>query len=73
MDNMYMVTVVATDDGTPKMTAMRDVVITVTNADEDRLGNLLLSPAQGRTALHRIPLRPRRRDDGREVGVDENI
>ena len=32
MDNMYMVTVVATD--AKKLTAMRDVVITVTNANE---------------------------------------
>ena len=31
MDNMYMVTVVATD--AKKLTAMRDVVITVTNAE----------------------------------------
>ena len=48
MDNMYMVTVVATDNGTPKMTATRDVVITVTNADDEgRQDNLLLGAAQG--------------------------
>ena len=42
MDNMYMVTVVATD--AKKLTAMRDVVITVTNADE--AGTITLSSVQ---------------------------
>ena len=44
MDNMYMVTVVATDDGTPEMTATRDVVITVTNTNED--GSVTFSSVQ---------------------------
>ena len=42
MDNMYMVTVVATD--AKKLTAMRDVVITVTNVNEP--GTVTLSSVQ---------------------------
>ena len=49
MDNMYMVTVVATDSGTPKMTATRDVVITVTN--EDDMGTLTLSSVQPKVGI----------------------
>ena len=49
MDNMYMVTVVATDSGTPKMTATRDVVITVTNADDD--GEVTLSSVQPKVGI----------------------
>ena len=49
MDNMYMVTVVATDSGTPKMTATRDVVITVTNADD--MGTLTLSSVQPKVGI----------------------
>ena len=56
MDNVYMVTVVATDAGTSterligvdKLTATRDVVITVTNADDDGNYNPIVRPAQGR-------------------------
>ena len=47
MDNEYNVTVVATDDGTgvgDKMTAMREVTIMVTNAEED--GTVTLSAQQ---------------------------
>ena len=43
-DNVYMVTVVATDSGTPKLTATRDVVITVTNAEDQ--GEVALSSVQ---------------------------
>ena len=50
MDNMYMVTVVATDSGTPKMTATRDVVITVTNADET--GSVTFSSVQPKVGRH---------------------
>ena len=49
MDNMYMVTVVATDNGTPKMTATRDVVITVTNADDE--GEITFSSVQPRVRI----------------------
>ena len=42
MDNRYMVTVVATD--AKKLTAMRDVVITVKNVDEP--GTVMLSSVQ---------------------------
>ena len=76
MDNVYMVTVKVTDNGVDnknKMSATRDVMITVTNVKRRRRGNLLLSPAQGRTALHRHPQRPRRHDHRRQVGVEENI
>ena len=34
MDNMYEVTITATDNGTPAMTAMQALTITVTNEDE---------------------------------------
>ena len=44
MDNMYMVTVVVTDSGKNKLTATRDVVIQVTNADED--GSVTYSSVQ---------------------------
>ena len=49
MDNIYMVTVVATDSGTPEMTATRDVVITVTNADDD--GTITLSSVQPKVGI----------------------
>ena len=49
MDNMYMVTVVATDSGTPKMTDTRDVVITVTNANDD--GTITLSSVQPKVGI----------------------
>ena len=44
-----MVTVVATDSGTPKMTATRDVVITVTNANDD--GTITLSSVQPKVGI----------------------
>ena len=47
MDNVYNVTVVVTDDGTGvgnKMTAMRDVVVMVTNEEED--GTVTLTAQQ---------------------------
>ena len=47
MDNMYMVTVVATD--AKKLTAMRDVVITVTNAND--LGKITLSSVQPKVGI----------------------
>ena len=57
MDNAYMVTVVATDAGTSterrigvdKLTATRDVVITVTNADDD--GTITLSSVQPKVGI----------------------
>ena len=52
MDNMYMVTVVATDDGVDsknKMTATRDVVITVTNADD--AGTITFSSVQPKVGI----------------------
>ena len=50
-----MVTVVATD--AKKLTAMRDVVITVTNADDPGKITCLVGAAQGRHSLHRRPIR----------------
>ena len=47
MDNMYMVTVVATD--AKKLTAMRDVVITVTNANE--AGKITFSSVQPKVGI----------------------
>ena len=47
MDNMYMVTVVATD--AKKLTAMRDVVITVKNADDD--GKITFSSVQPKVGI----------------------
>ena len=38
MDNVYEVTIVATDGGTPVMTAMQALTITVTNEDEGVTG-----------------------------------
>ena len=57
MDNVYMVTVVATDAGTStdrsigvdKLTATRDVVITVTNADDG--GTVTLSSVQPKVGI----------------------
>ena len=51
-DNVYMVTVVATDDGVDsnnKMTAERAVVVTVTNEDED--GTVTLSAVQPKIGI----------------------
>ena len=72
MDNMYMVTVVVTDSGVDsknKMTAMRDVVIEVTNAEDG--GTVTFSSVQplGRCAVHCVPQGRRRHDHGREVGM----
>ena len=50
---MYMVTVVATDK--KKLAAKRDVVITVTNVEEDGSVKFSSVQPQGRTVLHRIP------------------
>ena len=47
MDNMYMVTVVATDK--KKLTAMRDVVITVKNADDE--GKITFSSVQPKVGI----------------------
>ena len=47
MDNMYMVTVVATD--TKKLTAMRDVVITVKNVNDD--GKITFSSVQPKVGI----------------------
>ena len=44
-DNVYMVTIVATDK--KKLTAIRDVVITVTNADDPGKITFSLGAAQG--------------------------
>ena len=68
-----MVTVKVTDNGVAnknKMSATRDVMITVTNADE--AGTVTFSSVQPKVGrpFTAIPNRPRRRDDGREVGVD---
>ena len=57
VDNVYMVTVVATDDGTStdrsigvdKLTATRDVVITVANADDP--GTVALSSVQPKVGI----------------------
>ena len=57
MDNAYMVTVVATDAGTSderrigvdKLTATRDVVITVMNADD--MGTITLSSVQPKVGI----------------------
>ena len=49
-DNVYMVTVVVTDqDAKNKMTAMRDVTITITNVDED--GTVTLSSEQPKVGI----------------------
>ncbi len=39
MDNMYEVTITATDDGTPAMTATQTLTITVTDVDEQHANN----------------------------------
>ena len=59
--------------GTPKMTATRDVVITVTNANDD--GEVTLSSVQPKVGIdfHRHPLRPRRRREGCQVAVGTTI
>ena len=48
-DNVYMVTVVATDSTSPRLTATRDVVITITNADDD--GMITLSSVQPKVRI----------------------
>ena len=60
MDNVYMVTVKVTDNGVAnknKMSATRDVMITVTNANED--GSVTFSSVQPKvgSAIHRHPNR----------------
>ena len=48
-DNVYMVTVVATDSTSPRLTATRDVVITITNADD--AGVITLSSVQPKVRI----------------------
>ena len=48
-DNVYMVTVVATDSTSPRLTATWDVVITITNADDD--GMITLSSVQPKVRI----------------------
>ena len=48
-DNVYMVTVVATDSTSPRLTAARDVVITITNADDG--GVITLSSVQPKARI----------------------
>ena len=55
-DNVYMVTVVATDAGVDnknKMTAERAVVVTIMNVDERRDGHPIVGAAQGRNRADR--------------------
>ena len=63
-DNVYNVTVVATDKGVAtdnvfdeknRMTATRDVAITITNVDEDGDGHPIVGAAQGRNRADRHP------------------
>ena len=62
-DNVYMVTVKVTDTGTPKMSATRDVMITVTNDDDP--GEITFSSVQPRV---RIPFTATLTDDDDVVG-----
>ena len=55
-DNVYMVTVVATDS--KKLAATRDVVITVENVDDD--GTITFSSCSPRSASPSPPLSPTR-------------
>ena len=48
-DNVYMVTVVVTDAGKGKLSAERDVVVTVTNVDE--MGTVTLSSVQPKMGI----------------------
>ena len=71
-DNVYMVTVVATDAGVDdknKMTAERAVVVTVTNVEEN--GTVDLSSVQPKIGIraNRFRDRPRRRCDGHHMEV----
>ena len=78
MDNVYEVTVKVTDNGVDnknKMSATRDVMITVTNADEP--GKITLSSVQPKVGR---PFKATLTDDDggvedekRKVAVDENI
>ena len=63
-DNVYNVTVVATDkcvatddvfDEKNRITAMRDVTITITNVNEDRDGHPIVGAAQGGNRADRHP------------------
>ena len=68
MDNMYMVTVVATDK--KKLTAMRDVVITVKNANDD--GKITFSSEQPKVRIDfTATLTDEDGGDRREVGKVE--
>ena len=71
-DNVYMVTVVATDAGVDdknKMTAERAVVVTVKNLVEDGTVTLSSGAAQDWNPADRFRDRPRRRCDGHHMGV----
>ena len=52
-DNVYMVTVVVTDS--KKVTAMRDVTITITNVERRRDGHPIVGAAQDRNRADRHP------------------
>ena len=69
-DNVYEVTITATD-GNANM-ATRDVKVTVTNAEEDRRGNPVSDPAAGRTGDNRGLQRSRRRVGQRHLAVVED-
>ena len=69
-DNVYEVTITATD-GNANM-ATRDVKVTVTNAEEAREGNPVSDPAAGRTGDNRGLQRSRRRVGQRHVAVVED-
>ena len=62
-DNVYEVTVKVTDSGTPKMSATRDVMVTVINADD--VGKITFSSVQPRV---RIPFTAILTDDDVVVG-----
>ncbi len=55
MDNMYEVTITATDDGTPALTAMQTLTITVTGVNEHvpifTSGTTMLDVAEGTTTV----------------------
>ena len=69
-DNVYEVTITATD-GNANM-ATRDVKVTVTNAEEDGRGNPVSDPAAGRIGDNRGLQRSRRRVGQRHLAVVED-
>ena len=60
-NNLYVVTVRATDDGSPARTATKGVRVTVTNADEAGSISLTTTSPQVGAGDDRLPERPRRR------------